>query len=370
MADIFPGDRVAHNRSWYVVIISQLRGLCAVPFSQEVADGGLVQSFFFVKKLGHRLCSPFQQVVLNQVMDTLKEGGVGSQIIMNITVNQVHASQHCPFLHTEMCFMWLLRVQSGMFLKYQKLSCQSFIEILISSARLISKTVFFFFIWVTVVINYQRKKLRKVKWVFHAVISKSQRLFRAKSSKYDPFFWVRTPAEYFFKSIAHTDTLQKPLTPRSLQTSHLPTRTCPRAWAQSGRRPRDSVFNWGRREEATKKTEVAVVKWRFCTTSGNRMWVFSLFRLPLRLCTVCISTSALSLWSDWWPSDPEELSESMSPTVALLQLYCFNCWIKCSMSPPKMMLHTFCSGVTKLKYCVGQVRLHKHCKSYWIQLKC
>ncbi len=48
--------------------------VCTVPFSQEVANGSLVQSLLFVKKLSHRLCSPFQQAIVNQVMDTLKEG--------------------------------------------------------------------------------------------------------------------------------------------------------------------------------------------------------------------------------------------------------------------------------------------------------
>ena len=48
-----------------------------VPFSQEVADGRLVQSLFFVEKLGHRLRPPLQEVVLHQVVDSLKQDGRG-----------------------------------------------------------------------------------------------------------------------------------------------------------------------------------------------------------------------------------------------------------------------------------------------------
>ncbi|TNN52861.1 hypothetical protein EYF80_036961 [Liparis tanakae] len=45
---------------------------CTVPFSQEVPDGGLVQSVLFVKELGHRLRSPLQQLVLHQVDHALR----------------------------------------------------------------------------------------------------------------------------------------------------------------------------------------------------------------------------------------------------------------------------------------------------------
>lgn len=70
--------------------------VCTVPFSQEVADGGLVQSLLFVKKLGHRLCSPFQQVIFNQVMDTLKEGEGGkSDLYENIWKPGACRSETC-----------------------------------------------------------------------------------------------------------------------------------------------------------------------------------------------------------------------------------------------------------------------------------
>lgn len=72
----------AHSRCLHVEAASTLMtSVCVcvstVPFSQEVADGRLVQSLFFVEKLGHRLRPPLQEVVLHQVVDSLKQDGRG-----------------------------------------------------------------------------------------------------------------------------------------------------------------------------------------------------------------------------------------------------------------------------------------------------
>lgn len=53
------------------ICTSHLGCLRTVPLSQEIANGRLVQSFLFIKKLGHRCRSPFKQVVHNQVLYTL-----------------------------------------------------------------------------------------------------------------------------------------------------------------------------------------------------------------------------------------------------------------------------------------------------------
>lgn len=49
----------------------------------------------------------------------------------------------------------------------------------------------------------------------------------------------------------------------------------------------------GRKRKKKKKMEVAVVKWRLCPTSGNRMWFFSLL-LMLCVC-VCALVALLSI---------------------------------------------------------------------------
>lgn len=45
------------------------------PLSQEAADGRLVQSFFLVEELGHRLGSSIQEAVFHQVLDALRPDG-------------------------------------------------------------------------------------------------------------------------------------------------------------------------------------------------------------------------------------------------------------------------------------------------------
>lgn len=66
----------------FLHVTLQISRVTIVPLSQNISDGGLVQSLLLVEKLGHWLRPPFQQVILNQVMETLQEGRMGSQICM------------------------------------------------------------------------------------------------------------------------------------------------------------------------------------------------------------------------------------------------------------------------------------------------
>lgn len=52
----------------------------AVPFSQEVADGGLVKPLLLVEELRYRLGSPLQDAMFHQVADALQEDNVSQEM--------------------------------------------------------------------------------------------------------------------------------------------------------------------------------------------------------------------------------------------------------------------------------------------------
>lgn len=73
----------------------------AVPFSQEVADGGLVKPLLLVEELRHRLGSPLQDAMFHQVADALQEDNVSQEmtsyrrlICCFALINQKHHISH------------------------------------------------------------------------------------------------------------------------------------------------------------------------------------------------------------------------------------------------------------------------------------
>lgn len=55
-----------HGQNWCVCLV------CVSPLSQKVSNGSLIQSFLFIQKLCHSVWFPFQNFVVNQILDSLK----------------------------------------------------------------------------------------------------------------------------------------------------------------------------------------------------------------------------------------------------------------------------------------------------------